>query len=407
MRILLLTQLFQPEPNQLKGLDFARELERRGHEVEVLTGFPNYPKGRIYPGYRQKFLFKEFLSGISVIRVPVYPSHNRSGFARALCYLSFAVTSVFPGLFGIRRPDVVHVYQGPATLALPAMFLRLVLGVPYVLDIQDLWPDSVGSSGMMKAGWLMAILRAWSRLTYSLARRILVLSPGYKAALAGRGVEAQKVDIVYNWSDESPIAEPCGLERIRTRVRRDGFFNVVYAGNVGPVQALGSVIEAAEILERKGAKIRFVFVGDGADLDNLKNRARTLALTNIDFIPRQPRDLARGYIRVADAVLVHLKDDDLGRLGIPQKTQAYMAAGRPIIMAVRGDAAELVRKADAGFLCEPEDPVSIASAVERLSSLPEEERERYGRNGRDFYYENLSFRAGVERTLAAYRESVR
>ena len=130
MRILLITQLFYPEPNHLKGLAFAKALMSLGHEVEVLTGFPNYPGGKLYQGYRQKFFQKENIEGVSIIRVPLIPDHSDSGFRRIVCYLSLAVSASIPGLFLIQKPDVVHVYQGPATLALPAFFLRFLRRVP-------------------------------------------------------------------------------------------------------------------------------------------------------------------------------------------------------------------------------------------------------------------------------------
>ncbi len=375
--------------------------------MEVLTGFPNYPEGKIYPGYRQSLRFQEVRDGIRIIRVPVYPSHNSSGMARAANYMSFMSTSIVPGLFRIKKPDVVHVYQGPATLALPAMILRLLFKVPFVLDVQDLWPDSVISSGMLKLSGVVGILDFWCRLTYTYAAKIVVLSPGYKKALVARGVEPDKIEVVYNWCDEKAAADEARRNQVHDRLAPNGQLVVVYAGNMGPVQALSAVIDAAGILQEHGSGIRFVLVGDGADVEKLKRRAGEMALKNVEFIPRQSPEMARCFIEEADAVLVHMKDDGLGRMGIPQKTQAYMAAGRPIIMAVKGDASELVLRAHAGIVCDSENPESIASAVKTLSRMPEEERESLGRNGRKFYEEHLSFRIGVRRMAGLFEEIAR
>lgn len=393
----MLTQLFQPEPNHLKGLEFARELMRRGHSVEVLTGYPNYPGGKIYPGYKMKGCQRETIDGVPILRVPLYPSHDRSGIKRFLCYSSFALSAGFRGISQVQQPDVVHVYQGPATLAWPAMMLRRRRGTPYVLDIQDLWPESVTSSGMMKVPGGAQLVDKWCRRTYRHASRIVVLSEGYRRVLEERGVPANKIDVVYNWSDErstvpsSAAAEdPFGLA---------GGFNVVFAGNMGKVQALDAVIHAAAQLGSSHPEIRFVFVGGGVEVGRLESLSEELGLTNVRFIPRIPVERMSEVFAHADALLIHLKDDPVGRIGIPQKTQAYLAAGRPIVMAVHGDAAELVRRANAGVLCEPEDSNAIAEAVMKIVGLTTEERQELAANGKRFYDEHLCFQVGVNRMV--------
>jgi colanic acid biosynthesis glycosyl transferase WcaI len=405
MRILMVTQLFQPEPNHLKGLAFAKELVRQGHEVEVLTGFPNYPGGKIYPGYRQRWYQRETLEGISIVRVPLFPDHSSSGARRILCYLSLALFACVPGLFLVRRPAVVHVYQGPATLALPAIALRLLLGVPYVLDVQDLWPESVASSNMLKISWLNRALNKWCDLAHRLAAKIVVLSPGYKENLQVRGVAAEKIEVVYNWCDESqlPVVEgengdPFGLA---------GRFSVVYAGNLGRVQALDAVLEAASLLQQDYPEILFVFVGDGVDGARLREIVSRTGLDNVRFIPRQPVAEVGAILEKAAALLIHLQDDPLCRIGIPQKTQAYLAAGKPVIVAVKGAAADLVNAARAGIACEPEDPASIAAAVKKLHRLSQEERESMGRNGREYYRRYLAFAVGVKRMEHLFTGTIR
>ena len=402
MRILMLTQLFQPEPNHLKGLAFAKELTRLGHSVEVLTGFPNYPRGRLYPGYRQKWRMREVLDGISIVRVPLYPDHSSSGFRRFLCYGSLALTAFLPGVFLVRKPDVIHVYQGPATLVFPAMMLRVCFGVPYVLDIQDIWPDSVLSSGMLRSPVAAFLLNRWCCLAYRLASKIVVLSPGYKSALVERGVPSSKIEVVYNWCEETRMLRSRSSEGGDDPFGLSGRFNVVYAGNLGRVQALDAVVQAAGLLSKKCPNVQFVFVGDGVDTERLKCKVTDDRMVNIKFISRQPIDKVGAILSRADALLIHLRDDPLCRIGIPQKTQAYLAAGRPIIMAVRGDATNLVQQANAGIVCEPENAASIADAVERLLRLPSDMRRDMARNGRDFYDKHLSFSVGLNRMIAIF-----
>lgn len=407
MRILLITQLFQPEPNHLKGLAFAKELVMLGHEVEVLTGFPNYPGGKIYQGYRQRWCQRETIEGISIIRVPLYPDHSSSGFRRMFCYLSLALSACIPGLFLVRRPDVVHVYQGPATLALPAIVLRLLRGLPYLLDIQDLWPESVTSSGMLSMPGLTFFLNKWSDLAHRLATKIIVLSPGYKRMLAARGVETSKIHIVYNWCDESQMYKQADEGEASDPFGLAGCFTVVYAGNLGRVQALDAVLEAAFLLHQELPEVRFVFVGDGIDTDRLKEIVSCTGLDNVRFIPRQPISEIGDILDKADALMIHLRDDPLCRVGIPQKTQAYLAAGRPVIVAVKGDAADLVVEAKAGIPCEPEHPVSIAAAVKKLHGLSSKEREQMGHNGRAYYERHLAFAVGVKQMEKLFKGTSR
>ena len=405
MRILLLTPLFQPEPNHLKGLAFARELRRQGHEVEVLTGFPNYPGGRIYAGYRMRWHQCEILDGVAVHRLPLYPSHGNSGVLRFLCYASFAASASVLGPFLVKKPDVVHVYQGPATLVWPALIFRCLSSAAYVLDVQDIWPESVVSSGMFRLPGGEFLLHRWSNHSYRLARKIVVLSQGYKTLLMQRGVSAEKIAVVHNWTDETQIQIEESTTVTDDRFGLSGHFNIMFAGNLGRIQGLDTVLSAAELLRAKRPEARFVFVGEGVDAERLKDLATRRRLENVKFIPRQPVSQMGGIFTRASALLIHLKDDPLSRMGIPQKTQAYLAAGRPIIMAVRGDAADLVRRAGAGIICEPENAAGIARAVEELLDMPTKQREALGANGRRFYQRELSFDIGVQRMISVFEEA--
>ena len=204
MKILFLTQWFEPEPT-FKGLLFARELAARGHEVEVLTGFPNYPGGKVYPGYRIRPWVREQIDGIDMLRVALYPSHNNSGLHRALNYLSFALSAAVIGTALIRKPDVVYVYHPPITVGFAATVIGFFRRTPFVYDIQDLWPDTVAASGMMSNPAALALLGKLCNFVYRRARHITVLSPGFKEQLVGRGVPPDKIDVIYNWCDEKAL----------------------------------------------------------------------------------------------------------------------------------------------------------------------------------------------------------
>ncbi|MGB6687370.1 MAG: glycosyltransferase family 4 protein [Terracidiphilus sp.] len=394
MRILILTQWFDPEPT-FKGLLFARELAARGHEVEVLTGFPNYPGGKIYPGYRIRPWVRERIDGISVLRVALFPSHNRSGTLRVLNYASFAVSAAVMGTCLIRKPDVMYVYHPPITVGFAAMVIGVLRRAPFVYDIQDLWPDTVAATGMMTNTAALGLLSKMCRFVYRHARRLVVLSPGFKEELASRGVSRDKIDVIYNWCDENAIK--LGDEPAMRLASREGRFSILFAGNMGKAQGLETVLEAAKICRTTAPTAEFVLVGGGVERAKLERMAEEMQLDNVRFLPRQPMHAMGGMLAGADALLVHLKDDPLFRITIPSKTQAYLAAGRPLLMAVSGDAAQLVISAGAGLTCPPGDPQSMAEAVKELAEAEPVRLAEMGRNGKAFYQRNLSISSGVDR----------
>ena len=403
-RVLLVTQWFDPEPT-FKGILFARELSRRGFEVEVLTGFPNYPGGKVYPGYRIRPVHRECIDGIRVTRVALYPSHSKSAIGRVLNYLSFAFSCMIYGLFAAKRPDVVYAYHPPLTVGIAAACIRFFRRVPVLYDVQDLWPDTLRATGMLRSERVLFLVGLVCDWVYRRVDRIAVLSPGFKAALVARGVPESKVEVIFNWADEGAVAPHPDDGSAGTSRGPEGF-EVLFAGNIGKAQALDSAIEAAEILHSRGSAARFVFLGDGVDADRLRRRAQEAGIPNVAFLPRVPMSEVGRFLRTADALFVHLRRDPLFAITIPSKTQAYMAAGKPIIMCVEGDAAELVRRSGGGISAAPESAEGIADAVTRLVSMPKGDREAMGRRARQFYEAELSVSAGVDRFAKSLRELI-
>jgi len=401
MRILLLTQWFDPEPT-FKGLLFARELAARGHYVEVLTGFPNYPGGDVYPGHRVRPWRRERIDSIRVLRVALYPSHDKSAFRRALNYTSFAISAAFIGTALVRKPDVVYVYHPPAAIAFAAAVIGFFRKAPFVYDIQDLWPDTVALSGMISSPAVFTLLDEWCKFVYRRARHIVVLSPGFKQQLVHRGVPPAKIDVIYNWCTETTIQPNAPDPERASRLGLSGHFNVMFAGTMGTAQALDSVLNAAALCRQTLPNVQFVFVGGGVERNRLEKKAGDLGLTNVRFLPRQPMSAIGDVLGLADVLLVHLKDHPLFSVTIPSKTQAYMAAGKPVLMAVRGDAAQLVTQSGGGLVCEPENPRSIADTVARFAEMSAEERRRMGEAGKRFYDEQLSLKTGVTKFEALF-----
>lgn len=403
MRILMITQWFKPELNLVLGL--ARGLRDSGHDVHILTGFPNYPGGKLYPGYRIRISQQEVIDGLPVLRVPLYPSHDSSVVRRIINYGSFALSASTIGLALSKKPDVIYVYHPPATVGLPAFMFKWLKNTPFVYHIQDLWPDTLSATGMFNNKMGLSLTGKWCQFIYKQASKIVVISPGFKRALQDRGVPEKKIEVVYNWChDENEIKPIIKDETLARKLGLAGRFNIVYAGTMGKAQALDTILTTASLIKEKLQNIQFVFVGGGVDVDRLKNRSNAENINNALFLPLQPTSEVSRILALADVVLVHLKDDPLFSITIPGKTQAYMAAEKPILMGVRGDAAALVEKADAGITFIPENPISLIDAIEKLYNMSHENLQMLGKNGLDYYRNNLSLNSAVQRFDNIFKE---
>lgn len=398
-RVLLLTQWFDPEPT-FKGLVFARELVRQGFEVEVVTGFPNYPGGKIYPGYELKLLQRELIDGVRVTRVPLYPSHDQGAVGRVLNYVSFAASSLFYGLFGVKRPDVIYAYHPPLTVGICAGLIRFFRRVPVVYDIQDMWPDTLRATGMFSNEKALRIVSAVCDWVYRQVDQVVVLSPGFKRLLVERGVHEWKIEVIYNWCAEDSLAAPVGATP--PAFPGGDKFRILFAGNMGKAQALDSVLDAAAVVQDEAPTLHFVFLGGGVEVARLKRLATDKALRNVVFLPQVPMAEVGALLSAADALLVHLKKDPLFTITIPSKTQAYMAVGKPVLMAVDGDAADLVREAACGKVADSQNPASIAQAALALMNSSVAEREEMAANSRRFYRDRLSLKVGAGRFGAIF-----
>ena len=407
MRILLWMQWFEPEP-QIKGLPFAKKLRELGNEVEVLTGYPNYPEGKIYPGYSIKPFQVQTMEGIRVMRVPLYPSHDTSSLRRILNYVSFGLTSFLAGLLVVRRTDVIYACGPPVTVGVAAALVGKLRRIPFFYDVQDLWPDSLGATGMFNSSLGAKVIAGVCKWIYQRATHITVQSPGVRDRLIERGVPAHKISLIYNWCDEASMG---GRPTIKAELGHNhpdrasaATFSVLFAGNIGKAQDMDAVLEAARLLQTENSAIRIMLLGGGVEVPRLKEAAEMQHIANVSFLPRVPMSQASIILAQADVLLVHLKDDPLFRITIPAKTQAYMAAGKAIVMAVAGDASRLVMDGDAGICALPSNARSIADAIQKLAALPRDDLRKMGRNGREFYWSNMSMEVGARKFLAIFQQ---
>ncbi len=401
MRVLLVSLFYDPEPN-FKAGPLGSSLAARGHEVTALTGFPSYPHGRIYPGYHQRLWQFEQRDGVRVLRVPLYPDHSRSAFRRALHYLSFAGSATLLGSVFCRDADVMWVYHPPLTAAIPAWWIGLLRQVPFVLEVQDIWPDTISVTGMVSNQRLLSWIGRLADFFYRRAAAITVISHGFKSHLVARGIPSAKIHVIPNWADEDVYRPVPPDPDLQGAYGMTGRFNVIYAGNIGPAQALQTVLDAAVLLHDLPA-VQFVLIGDGMGREDLKKQALARRLENVRFLAHQPAVRMPHFYAQADALLVHLKRDPLYEITIPSKILAYMACGRPILCAVGGDAADVVVQAGAGVVCPPQDPAKLANAVRRLVAMPPQAREALGRAARRTFLERYTRRALVDRYEALFK----
>lgn len=392
------SQWYAPEPFHTPGWT-ADGLAFRGWDVTVLTGVPNYPDGKIHPGYSAWCPLTEFRMGRKIIRAPLFPSHDRSAARRTLNYVSWALSASVVGNRALSRSAVNYVYSSPATAALPALFARILWGRPYVLSVQDVWPDSVFASGFLTKGLIRrlaeSLLSKFVELTYELAQHVVVISPGMRSLLRERGVPAANISLVYNWVDESLFRPTEPDLSFRQRLGLDpADFLVVYAGNHGAAQGLRTAIDAVYSLPPE-LRIHLVLIGDGVEKELLRAHAAQLRTQRIHFVGLMPASEVAAATASCEIQLVSLIDEPLFHLTIPSKMQAIMAMAQPLLVAVPGDAAAMVEQSDAGFAITPEDPSALAEAMSGASRLPRSELRRMGQNGRRLYIEQMSAEVGT------------
>ncbi len=403
MKILFIKQLFYPEPTA-RSLDFALELKKNGHEVQVLTGFPSYPIGKIYKGYKQKFFYREKIEGIDVIRVPIFPDQSGRAIFRILNYLSYAISATIFGLPRVSKPDVVFVYHGALPVGIPAMIYKFFRRVPFVYDINDIWPETLAVSGLLKNKFLLNFVERWCSFTYKRADKITVLSEGFKTLLISKGVPEKKIHIVYHWS-----RDPISYVELEDKVVKEKFFpkekiNFLFPGNIGIGQSLLSILKVAKSLNVPGSNVNFTFLGEGVSLKELKDFVEKEKLSNVCFHPRVLSSEVSSYLQSADVLIVHLKNTTLFEITIPSKTIAFMKAGKPILAGLKGNGAQLVKSAKAGLVCTPDDVNDIKEKVIQFASMDKEQLSDMGKNGLGFYEKNLSIGKNTKKYISIFEE---
>lgn len=403
LRVTFVTQWFAPEPVTVP-VWMARALRRLGADVRVLTGIPNFPTGRVEPGYRATRSSREVIDGTTVFRTPLYPSHDSRPVRRITNYVSWALSSAARGRRAFAGADVALVYSSPATAATSAMWNLRRRGVPYVVVVQDLWPDSIFASGFLNRPlvrrFVEPVVGAAALKSYTDAARVVVISPGMRDLLTARGVDPSRIDVIYNWVDEElmvPRSRHVGLKE-RLGIPPDAFL-LMYGGAHGPAQALDVVVDAFHELSRRGSDAHLLLVGHGIDKDILRERAA--GLTTVHFLDSVPVTAMADLMAGADAQLVSLADHALFAVTMPSKVQSVLATGSAMLVVAPGDAAGVVVGAGAGLAARPGDTQDVAAQVERLAAMSPEELDAMRTASSRLYRTEMSERVGAARLLDA------
>jgi glycosyltransferase involved in cell wall biosynthesis len=370
MRILFLSHYFPPEVNAPASRTFehCREWVRNGHQVTVLTCAPNHPRGLVYAGYRNRLWQRETRDGIDIIRVVTYITPNEGFLRRTLGYLSFMMACVCAAPF-LPRADVLVTTSPQFFNGLAGYPVKLMKRIPWVLEIRDLWPESVLALGAVRNRLLIRLLSALERFAYRKCDHIVPVTEAFRSYIVAKGIAPEKISVVRNGVDLSLFAGDADPRELRARLGLAGKFVVSYVGTHGMAHGLETVLHAAAQL-RSDARIAFLLVGDGAERKRLLGLRDQLGLNNVTMLAQLPKELMPQIWALSDASLVLLRKLPLFETVIPSKIFESMAMGRPIILGVGGEARAIVEESQAGLAIDPESSANLCAAVLRLAHNP-------------------------------------
>lgn len=382
--ILFFTPYYPPEVGaaQTRISETAARLVKRGHQVTVLTTLPNYPLGKVPPEYRGRARRRQMRDGVSIVRVWSYISPNKGFLRRILAQLSFGCLAPFLGVRAVGRPDVIIVESPPLFDAIGGRLLARIKRCPYVFTVADIWPESAVQLGVLRNRWLIRLAEWLEWSTYRRAGAIWSVTAGIRQALVQRGLPEKQVFLLPNGVDTGKF-RPCSQAQARSELGWETGFTLLYAGTIGLAHGLITLLDAAEQV-RNYTDIRLVLVGEGAAKDELLAEAQRRQLTNVTFLSAQPHDQMPLVIAAADACLASLRRVPLFEGALPSKMYEAMACARPIVLAVDGEARQLIaEQAGAALYVEPENATALAQAILQLRAQPELARQ-LGERGREF-----------------------
>jgi glycosyltransferase involved in cell wall biosynthesis len=370
MHILFLTDNFPPEVNApaTRTFEHCRAWVEAGHRVTVITGAPNFPTGRVFPGYRNRWWFRETMDGIEVVRVWTYITSNEGVARRTLDYASYMMAAV-PATLAVDRFDIIVATSPQLFTPCAGWIASRLRRTPYVFELRDLWPESIRAVGALANRRILHRLEQLELFLYRRAAHIVSVTHAFKDNLVTRGIAPDKISVVRNGADLSRFSpRPRDLD-LAARLGITDEIVVGYVGTHGMAHALSTVLAAAARIKAMSAeaRIRFLFLGDGAEKAALREQARKLALDNVIFLDTVPRDEVARYWSLLDVALIHLKRTPLFETVIPSKLFECMAMGIPVLHGVAGESARIVTTENVGIVFEPENDAALATHVLELA----------------------------------------
>ena len=395
MKILYVSQYFPPEMGApaARADELSRHWARIGHDVTVLTGFPNHPTGLVPEDWRSRFHrlhYTETVDGVRIIRTWLWPLPNRKVHERIRNYASFCVSAAISGL-ALHKPQVIIATSPQLLVALSGWWLAFWKRVPFIFEVRDLWPESLAAVGAGNEGTVLhRTLGAIAGFLYHRADRVVVVTPAFKDHLIRYWrVPAARISIVENGVETDLFRlDPTAME-VRKQLKLQDRFLICYIGTMGNAHGLDTLIDAAEQLQTALPNAMFLLIGEGAEKERIIELAVARGLTNIQFLGQQPREQIPAYVSAADLCLVILKKTELFKTVIPTKLLEYMACERPVIVAVDGQARQIVEEADGGVFVEPENSKALVEAILDLAENPDRRRQM-GASGRQYVVSKFS-----------------
>jgi glycosyltransferase involved in cell wall biosynthesis len=386
MRILVVSQYFWPE--NFKINDLCLGLKERGHTVTVLTGIPNYPKGKFYDNYSFWKNNDEEWHGIKIYRSKLF-SRGNNGMRLMLNYGSFVMFGALKSLFIKEKFDKIFVFEpSPVTVGLPAMFVARKMKIPYYFWVQDLWPESLSAAGGINNKTVLSFFDKITRSIYKSAEKVLVQSEGFIDYIVKQGIPREKI-IYYPNSTESFYKPVLAAEAYQQKLPKDGL-KVLFAGNLGEAQSLDTLVDAAKILKDRQVHVNWILLGDGRQKEHLVNEIKRKGLEeNFHLLGSYPSEEMPLFFSCVDALIVSLKKNDIFALTIPSKLQSYMACGKPVIASLEGEGARIVEESRSGFVSPPDDAVGLAENIIRLYNAADDQRMEMSQNGLTYFKEQF------------------
>ena len=405
MKIIYVSHYFSPEIGAPSARihEMARAWIKAGHQVEVVTGFPNHPHGQLYPGYESQSYFSEEMDGITVHRVWTYVTPNRGLIKRTLGHISMWFSAL---LFATKHIDGADIVIGTSPTLFSVMAARRLARmkkVPFVMEVRDLWPGIFVDLGIIKNSLVIKALEVWELWLYRQADQIVTVTEGFKKNISERGINAAKIHTIPNGADLStfqPGEKPTSLAEELDLVDK---FVVLYLGAHGISHGLDTILDAAAELADLD-DIVFLFVGAGSKKNELQEKAQVENLENVVFLPPISKDLVPSYYNLADLCLVPLRDVELFKTFIPSKMFEIMAMGKPIVASLSGEAAAIMESSGCALLAEPENTAEIVNAI-RILYQDSQKRVDLGKNGRKYVETRYSREMLAERYVSVMQGS--